>query len=293
MNIWITGCAGFLGKRLARHFKSSGHRVIGFSRRESDGADNSVKTDLSKPESITTIRMTATELGPPDVVIHAASKQPGQGTLAEFVLANVHTASNLLDGLKPTPPKQIIYPSTLSVYPAGIPLPAKENAPPVASSPYAATKRWAEEVMQSWKESQVTVLRLPSLYGVGQADSFIDGLAKLALKNERIELFSRGTLIREALHVNDIVSAIQGCIDKPPTNQFSLLNLGCGRAISTMEFAETLKAALGSESQLSAVDRKASQHDLWADISLAQLTIGFAPTELRESMRIYVEELRA
>jgi UDP-glucose 4-epimerase len=248
--------------------------------------------DLADTSAIGVIQETVSSTGTPDVVIHAASKQPGVGSLAEFVHSNVRTTSNLLDGLKSSPPTQIIYTSTLSVYAPGVSLPVNENAPPSSPQPYAATKRWAEEVMECWRHSQVTVLRLPSLYGAGQADSFIDGLARLALKGERIELFSRGQLIRDALHVSDIISAIQRCIAQPPRSKFCVMNLGCGRATSTWEYAEALIDALASTSELIASERTGLQRDLWADISFAQQTIGFKPTELRESLRIYGNELR-
>lgn len=293
MNIWITGSAGFLGKRLALAFKDSGARVIGFSRRSSELVDESITIDLSTAAAVDTIRNTVNSLGAPDVIVHAASKQPGAGTFSDFVRSNVHATFNLLQGLRDSPPRQIVYTSTLSVYANGVTLPVSEEAPPVSPQPYAATKRWSEEVMQCWKQSQVTVLRLPSLYGKGQADSFIDGLARVALRGEPIELFSQGELIREALHVSDVVTAIVGCVHQSPGAQFCVMNLGCGRPITTLEYAQALTDALGSKSSLVKSTREAPQSDLWADIALARRTIGFNPTELRESMRNYANELRA
>ena len=293
MKIWITGCAGFLGRRLARTFTDSGSEVVGLSRRSCADITQSVVVDLSSNDAVGVIRETVASAGAPDVLIHAASKQPGSGSLSDFVRANVQTSFNLLQGLSEYPPKQVIYTSTLSVYGPGLSCPVSENAPAVAPQPYPASKRWAEEVMQCWKGCQVTVFRMPSLYGRGQADSFIDGLARLATRGEPLELYSRGELLRDALHVSDVVAAIQSCINQPPSVQFSLMNLGCGRPISTEEYATTLVEALGSPSQLIKSDRMASQHDLWADITLARRTIGFEPTELRQSLETYANELRA
>jgi len=292
MNIWITGCAGFLGRRLAQAFTNAGS-VVGFSRRSCADVAQSVVVDLSTNNAVQVIRDTVASTGAPEVVIHAASKQPGSGRLSDFVRGNVETSFNLLQGLRGYSPKQVIYTSTLSVYAPGLSSPVSEDAPAVAPQPYPATKRWGEEVMQCWKESQVTVLRMPSLYGQGHADSFIDGLARLALRGEPLELYSRGESVRDALHVSDIVSAIQTCIIHPPSAQFSVMNLGCGRPISTMEYAAALIAAFESPSQLIKVEQKASHQDLWADITLARRTIGFEPTELRQSMETYANELRA
>ena len=206
---------------------------------------------------------------------------------------NVLPTVNLLDALQSAPPKQIIYTSTLSVYSKSNRLPFTEDHPASSSLAYAATKRWAEELLETFRDSQVTVLRLPSLYGKGQDDSFVDGLAQVALRGEDLELFSRGTVLREALHVSDVIRAIQTCIDKPPADQFCVMNLGTGRKISTREYAESLVAALGSNSRVVLSDRAASQFDCYADIQRARNIIGFQPMELKESLRIYADELQA
>ena len=292
MNIWITGCSGFLGTRLANHFAKQ-HNVTGLSRRDCV-ASQSVSIDLSKPESARQIEKLSAESGPPEVVIHAASKQPGHGDLADFVDANVHATSNLIEGLTLQPPRLIIYTSTLSVYGRPSVIPVDESAPAGGSLPYGATKRWSEQLLETFQRySRLVVLRLPSLYGAGQEDSFIDGLARTAQLGDSIELFSRGELVRDALHVSDVVRAIDNCIAKPPANPFSILNLGCGQRITTSEWARALVDALDSKSAIIPVDREASQFDLYADISAARQQIAFAPTSLAESMKVYADELRA
>jgi UDP-glucuronate 4-epimerase len=226
------------------------------------------------------------------VVIHTASRQPGRYTFPEFVKGNILPTVNLLEALKTSPPKQIIYTSTLSVYAQSNKLPFTEDHPASSSLAYAATKRWAEQLLETFRDAQVTILR-PSLYGKGQGDSFIDGLAQLAQRGEDLELFSRGAVIREALHVSDVIRAIQTCIDTPPAEQFCLMNLGTGRSISTVEYAEALVEALESKSKIVLSDRAALQFDCYADIQRARDTIGFQPTELKESLRRYTHELRA
>ncbi len=293
MNIWITGCSGFLGTRLANHFAKQ-HNVTGIARRECAAATNSVSIDLSKPESARQIEKLSAESGPLDVVIHAASKQPGDGDLADFVDANVHATSNLIEGLTLQPPRLIIYTSTLSVYGRPSVIPVDESAPAGGSLPYGATKRWAEQLLETFhRYSRIVVLRLPSLYGAGQEDSFIDGLARTAQLGDSIELFSRGELVRDALHVSDVVRAIDNCIAHRPANPFSILNLGCGQRITTSEWARALAKALDSKSSIIPVDREAPQFDLYADISAARQQIAFAPTSLSESMKVYADELRA
>jgi UDP-glucose 4-epimerase len=294
LNIWITGCSGFLGTRLVKHLVAKQHQVTGLSREECAAANQSVSIDLAKPDSPRVIEKLSASSGAPDVVIHAASKEPGPGDLADFVDANVHATSNLIEGLTLQPPRLIVYTSTLSVYGRPAIIPVDESSPAGGTLPYGATKRWSEQMLETFQRySRIVVLRLPSVYGAGQTDSFIDDVARTAQRNEPIELLSRGDLIFDALHVSDVVSAIENCIAQPPDNPFSILNLGCGERTTTSDYARALVDALDSKSTIVPVDREASQFDFYANISAARQQIVFAPMSLAESMKVYADELRA
>src|SRR5262249_16334036 len=117
--------------------------------------------------------------------------------------------------------------------------------------------------------------------------------ARTAQLGDSIELFSRGELIRDALHVSDVVHAIDAVLAHSPGDPFSILNLGCGQRLKTSEWARALVDALDSKSAIIPVDRAAPQFDLYADISAAQQQIAFAPMSLAESMKVYADELRA
>ncbi|HET6855259.1 MAG TPA: NAD(P)-dependent oxidoreductase [Pyrinomonadaceae bacterium] len=289
MRIWITGGAGFLGRRLTRSLKRGGNHIVSLSKRQSPEADESISIDLASQKE--ELKRLVQERGAPDVVVHCASREPGSYSLPEFVKSNVISTQLLIDAFRDAPPRQIIYTSSLEVYAKSARLPFVETHPTSSPAPYAATKRWAEQLLETFREAPVIILRLPSLYGAGQEDSFVDGLAKLAKNNDDIELFSRGEVIRDALHVTDVVTAIEACIERKPNEGFSIMNLGCGRPITSLEYAETLVEALGSNSKIVPVDQPASQFDCWADISEARRLIGFEPAELGESIRTYVDEL--
>jgi nucleoside-diphosphate-sugar epimerase len=294
MKIWITGSAGFLGGRLYQQLLADGHEVVGISRRTTNQA-NAYAIDLANDSSVETLASIRSNIGPPDVVIHTASRQPGlKGELPAYVKSNLKTTSNLVAALRDSPPRQLIYTSTLSVYSRPSTNPVDESAPAGGQLPYSATKRWAEEVIENAHDfPSRLVLRLPSLFGKGQDDSFIDGLARVAMRNEPIELFGQGKLIRDALHVSDVVAAIQSVINNPPGDKFVSLNLGCGRSLTTQDWAEALVEAMGSTSEIELTDRAVNQFDLYANIERARSTIGFCPTELRESLKRYADELRA
>lgn len=293
MNIWITGCNGFLGTRLARHFTGKQDHVTGLSRQTCADASQSVSIDLTSAESPRVIEKLSAETGAPDVVIHTASKQHGPGELVDFVNENVQATSNLIEGLTQQPPRLIIYTSTHSVYGRPAVIPVDESSPAGGNLPYGATKRWGEQLLETFQRySRIVVLRLPALYGMGEDDSFVAKLARSAQRGEPIELLSRGELIHDALHVNDVVRAIDNCIAHPPSDSFLTLNLGCGQRIKTTEYARALVDALASNSDIIPVDQVAPDFDLYADISAARQQITFTPMSLADSIKLYANELQ-
>jgi len=151
LNIWITGCSGFLGTRLAGQLAANQHQITGLSRRSCAAATRSVSINLASPKSPATLHQLAQDSGTPDVVIHAASKQPGDGDLPAFVDANVRSTSNLMEGLAQLPPRLIIYTSTLSVYGRPSLLPVAEASPAGGGLPYGATKRWGEQLLETFQ----------------------------------------------------------------------------------------------------------------------------------------------
>jgi nucleoside-diphosphate-sugar epimerase len=145
---------------------------------------------------------------------------------------------NLIEALIPTPPKQIIYTSTLSVYGRPGRNPVAETDPAGGTAPYSATKRWAEQLFEHLKSGTcLIVLRLPSLYGVGQVDSFIDGLARRLCKIKSWNSSHAASCSATRYTSADVVAAIDLCVTDPPEPEFICMNLGCGRAITTAEWA--------------------------------------------------------
>jgi UDP-glucose 4-epimerase len=274
---------------LAQHLVANQHDVTALAREDCAAASQSVTIDLTAQDAPRVIE----KLTPPEVVIHASSKEPGPGDLLDFVNANVHATSNLIEGLTQQPPRLIIYISTLSVYGRPSVIPVDETGPAGGTLPYGATKRWAEQLLETFQRySRIIVLRLPSLYGADQQEGFIHDLARTAQRDEPIDLPARGELVRDALHISDVLRAVDNCISQPPAGSFTIFNLGCGKRITTVEYARAIVEALGSKSDITPVDRVTSDFDFYADISAAREQIAFAPMSLAESMKVYADELR-
>jgi nucleoside-diphosphate-sugar epimerase len=158
---------------LAQHLVANQHDVTALSPQDCAAASETVTIDVTAQDSPPVLE----KLAAPEVVVHTYSKEPGPGELLDFVNANVHATSNLVEGLTQQPPRLIIYTSTLSVYGRPSVIPIDEAGPAGGSLPYGATKRWAEQLLETFQRyTRIIVLRLPSLY---QNESFIDSIAAL------------------------------------------------------------------------------------------------------------------
>lgn len=291
VRVLITGCGGFLGGALARTMRVIGCHVVGISRRPV--AADLISIDLGASEAVARVRSCIARHGVPDVVIHAAARQPGAVSEEQYWASNVRSTANLLEALADSPPKRLIYTSTQSVY--GIPVvnPVDESHPTDGTTPYAVTKRASEVLLAEHAVFPVVILRLPSLFGVGQRDSLIDGLARLALRGDTIELFERGLAVRDALHVSEAVDAILAASWRPLARSLTTLNLGRGERVTTGEYAAELVRTLDSKSTIRTSFEPAPYPGLYANVNAARVLLGFAPVHFTEALHAYAQELRA
>lgn len=281
MRIWVTGAAGFLGARLVRALETE-HEVVGIARQD---------VDLAHPEAVQALRL----LPSPEVVVHTAARQPkGVVDASAYVESNVLTTARLLDALADLAPRRFVFTSTLSVYGRPVRNPVSPTDGPEPTHQYGVTKRAAEQLVEYASIPERVVLRLPSLYGAGQEDSFVDGLARGVLAGRPIEVFAGGRTLRDALHVDDAVEACVRAVEAPLPEGCLYLHVGVGRAVTTGEWASALVEAFGSESEVVPVERPSTQaSDLYADVSAARVRLGFEPRDLGVAMRSYADELRA
>ena len=288
------GAGGFIGRHLVEFLRGA-HAVTAFVRPSAEANRGAVRVDLTSPKVPALLHRTAERLGRPDVVFHLASLQPGPYAPMDYVSANVGTLAGALAYFRDVPPRRFIFTSTLSVYGRPDRNPVREDAAARPVHAYAASKLAAEGLL-GWlaDRCQVTILRLPSVFGPGQADSFVDGLAKTALRHGPIALFGRGRLLRDALHVRDVVRLCGLCLRRPVGRGPVVVNVGSGRPATNRDYARRLIELLKSRSRITSVaETPPAMFGVYANISRARRLLGFHPMTLDESLRLYAHELRA
>ena len=136
---------------------------------------------------------------------------------------------------------------------------------PNPQSPHAIAKLTTEYFLKYFCQSKqipFTIFRISNPFGVGQKK--VDGFGVIPTFLENIKtntppvLFNQGKLVRDFIHVSDLVEAIVLSLEKP--NQYPLYNLGSGQGLSIKEIWNILKTA--SNSNLSAIYDKRREFDI-------------------------------
>jgi len=151
---------------------------------------------------------------------------------------------------------------------------------------YAATKLAQEHLLSSWCTSMsvpLRILRLQNVYGAGQAleNSYTGVLtyfARQAIAGEKINVYEGGGIVRDFVHVDDVVEALAAGISLPAETLFGLVDIGSGSAGTLLEYAVMLAKTAGSPApETSDTFRPGDVRAAYADIAPAQELLGYEP----------------
>lgn len=207
MKILVTGTSGFVGGAVGRYLRLRGHHVTGLSRRppRAQATDRSLVHDLAHP---------APELGPFDVVIHAAALSAPWGRPAAFDLANVDGTCHALAIAARSGARFLLISSSSVLYAPGDQRGLSEEpaprTPPV--NDYARTKRAAEALTVAYPGAWA-ILRPRAVYGAGDTVLFprIARAARLRLLPRfRQPVPAQGDLVSIDTLVRQVARAVEG-----------------------------------------------------------------------------------
>lgn len=300
--IFITGVAGFIGSSLAeRLLEETSYHVIGvdnfhsfyspalklknltnldhsdrFTRYEASFEDPSVWAEASFKFDIQTVIHLAAFAG-----VRPSLEQP-----QAYYENNVLKTVSLLENMRRTSVKNIIFTSSSSVYGGNMELPFKEShAIDRPLSPYAATKKAGEDLISTYcylYGMKAFAYRLFTVFGPRQRpDLAIRKFIEAMQNHQPITLFGDGSSQRDYTFIDDVTRAYAlglECLPKLAEGQMEALNIGSGRPISLLDMVRDLERSLGEKAQL----KFAKQHPADLEVTLADLTkagrlIGYAP----------------
>ncbi len=299
MNILVTGCAGFIGSKVARLLLKQGHSVLGVDQlRDADLSrlqswrlqsltSNPVfsfhQLDIADLESLRSMLMEAHTRTPISAIINLAARAGVRGSVAEpraYFEANTLGCLNLLEICKDLDIKRFVLASTSSVYGAGVEGPVREDAQSGRPlSPYAASKKAAEALLYSYHHLygiDAAVLRYFTVYGpAGRPDMSIFRFIKGIAEGEQITVYGDGTQQRDFTYVSDVARGTVAALD---LHGYEVVNLGNENPVSVNEVITTIERLVGRDAQIKYEERHLTDPLLtWADIGRAKSLLNWTP----------------
>lgn len=238
MRIVITGGAGFIGSNLVDVLLAAGNDVVAIDN-FSTGREEFIASAQDNPAfSLRRLDLVAdaTELAAAfegaDAVIHLAANADvrfGWNAPRRDLEQNVVATLNVLDAMRASGVRRLLFSSTGSVYGETPQVPTTEMAPfPEQTSLYGASKAAAEGFISAWAAAgylSATVFRFVSILGPRYTHGHvIDFAAQLAKDPTVLRVLGDGTQRKSYLDVTDCVAAIQSRIAHTPS--YELFNLG-------------------------------------------------------------------
>lgn len=291
----VFGGTGFLGKYLVRLLKASGNDIFVFTRRCSTGARP--ESRITFFDSFDNEKLSNQHI---DAVFHLASAQPGSApSYAELYSANVDFSLKVAEFVRKRNIPQLIYTSTTTVYglqPHGTVL--SEGICPEPANHYGLTKYIAEMLLRvelAGTDSKVSVVRLPSVFGLNSGGGIVETLCTTALSGKDIEVFSKGERFRNLIHARSASELLMLLYsNRSSLGRFEVFAGGSRDSLMLYQIAETVVRLTESKSRIIPVD-KFPPHD--ADIIVntekACTRLGFRPLTIAEGLSEYITEMKS
>ena len=118
---------------------------------------------------------------------------------------------------------------------------------------YSITKRTAEQLLESYCRTfnlKYRIIRLSNVLGkqklTDKKPNSIQELLSKIRNNKDIDLYDCGSHLKDFIHVDDVVGAINSILDKGNTN--AIYNVGLGKSYSVLELLQNYRDKIGSNS---------------------------------------------
>ncbi|MBE6146871.1 MAG: UDP-glucose 4-epimerase GalE [Firmicutes bacterium] len=320
MKVLVTGGCGYIGSHTVVELLENNYEVIIV-----DNLINSKIETLSKIEKITgktpkfyqidlcdkeKVREVFSE-NEIDAVIHFAGLKAVGESVKKPILYyenNLISTLNLLEVMKESNCKKIVFSSSATVYGDPNKLPIQESFPLSTTNPYGSTKLFIEYMLKDLYKSDpswgIAILRYfnpigsHSSYLLGEDPNGIPNnlmpyIVKVATKElECLSIFGNdyntkdGTGVRDYIHVVDLAKGHIKAIEKiSKESKLDCYNLGTGTGYSVLEMVETFKKINKVDVPYKIVDRRAGDiAECYADNTYAKQELGFEPTKTLEDM---------
>jgi nucleoside-diphosphate-sugar epimerase len=290
--VLVTGGAGFIGSHLVDALRGLGARVVVLD--DLSGGTTANLEPLADIEfvegSILDTALLERRTASCDLVFHLAALGSVPRSVEEprlFHEVNATGTLNVLEAARHAKTvRRVIFSASSSAY-GGNPTPWIETMPPLACSPYAATKLAGEAMLHAYSSAyalDTVSLRYFNIFGPRQnANSayaaVIAAFAKALHAGRRPIIYGDGKQSRDFTFVANVVYANLLAARTSERLGGAVINVGCGDRISVNALAELMAGAFGRP-DLAPIHEPERAGDLkhsFADLRRAGGVLGYEP----------------
>ncbi|MHA2305481.1 MAG: NAD-dependent epimerase/dehydratase family protein [Candidatus Hodarchaeales archaeon] len=258
MKYMVTGGAGFVGSHLIQQLITEKHKIVCLDDFSTGKRGNLaeltqeisvIEGDIRDPQII------KKSLDNVDYVFHLAAQISVTRSTREPLFdasVNIEGMINLLEGIRQSSVKRIIYVSTGgAIYGEPNFIPAPENTPEEPISPYGLSKLVAEKYLKWFHEVygiSYSIIRPANIYGprqdpMGEAGVISIFLGKIS-NNMPVEIFGDGTDTRDYVYVKDITDI---CLKAMNSTNINTYNAGTGKQTSLLDLVNIIQEVTQKE----------------------------------------------
>jgi UDP-glucose 4-epimerase len=288
----VTGGAGFIGSNLVRALLAEGTEVVVLDNLSTGSRANlaAVANDLEFIEgSILDGDALKRALAGVERVFHMAAQVSVPASMADPEhndAVNCRGTQQVFEAARHAGVRRVVYSASCAVYGNSPGLPKHEGSTLSPESPYAASKYYGEVLGGVWSRSmdlEVASLRYFNVFGARQSPTggyaaAIPIFVQRTLDGAPITIHGDGLQTRDFVHVDNVVSA-NLLASRAEGAAGHVFNIGSGVQTSILELTQRIAEVVGSVTTVAHSEARTGdvRHSV-ADISLAQTTLGFAPT---------------
>jgi nucleoside-diphosphate-sugar epimerase len=236
--IVVTGSAGMLGERLARHLVHDGHEVLGVDVRPLPDPTPGWRHRVG---DVRDTALMSEVMGAADAVVHCAGALPSYPTdqVRDLIVGGTRS---VLEAGRRAGVERVVHISSTAVY--GLPqtVPTPEEHPRAPVDLYGRAKSEAEEVAEKYRSEGmcVPILRPKTFLGRGRMGLF-SMLFEWAEEGRNFPVLGSGNVRIQMFGIEDLVEAVASILTAPPDVAGDTYNLG---AAEFGTFREDFQAVL-------------------------------------------------
>ena len=252
----VTGGAGFIGSHVVDHLLAGGAEVVVYDNLSTGSRSNlaehaeNPRCELLQADVLDMPRLTAAMTGV-DTVFHFQANADVRGgpTRTRVDLdQNVIATWNVLDAMRATGVKSLVFASSAVVYGEPDVFPTPEAIPVVQTSLYGASKLAGEAMAQAYTEYfgiRTVSFRFVSWIGPRYSHGVVfDFMKKLRHNPRELEVLGDGAQRKSYLDVRDGVSGVFLALERAPGPK-SVFNLGHDDFLNVLDVARIVTEELG------------------------------------------------